>query len=190
MDQHALHQYKKELRQKMRAQRDALDKGWKKAYDTRMNEYLIELAEVRKAKAIHTYLPIGSEINIQPAIDHWLNAGIRIICPKALPARKLSHHQLFSMNSLEKGYFGTKHPDSPALEVLQVDLILVPGLAFDAAYNRLGYGSGYYDAFLRDESYGYVAGLAYPFQFMDEIPITEWDTPLHEIIHFPEIGGK
>lgn len=187
MDQHVLHQYKKELRQKMRAQRDALDKEWKKAYDTRMNEYLIGLAEEKKAKTIHTYLPIGSEINVQPAIDHWLAEGIRLICPKALPARKLSHHQLVSMQKLEKGYFGTKHPDGPALEILEADLILVPGLAFDAANNRLGYGSGYYDAFLRIQQTAYSAGLAYPFQFMEEIPTTEWDTRLHEIIYFPHI---
>lgn len=186
MDQHELHQYKKELRQKMRAQRDALDKEWKKAYDSRMNEYLIGLTEAKSAKTIHTYLPIGSEINIQPAIDHWLAAGIRLICPKALPARKLSHHRLVSMEKLEKGYFGTKHPDGPALEILQADLILVPGLAFDAAKNRLGYGSGYYDAFLRDQHLAFAAGLAYPFQVMEEIPVTQWDTPLQEIIHFPD----
>ncbi len=185
MDQHELHQYKKELRQKMRAQRDALDKEWKRAYDSRMNEYLIDLAEAKKAKTIHTYLPIGSEIDIQPAIDHWLAEGIRLICPKALPARKLSHHQLVSMEKLEKGYFGTKHPDGPALEILQQDLILVPGLAFDAANNRLGYGSGYYDAFLREEKLAHTAGLAYPFQFIDEVPVTQWDTLLKEIICLP-----
>ncbi|MHB1278710.1 MAG: 5-formyltetrahydrofolate cyclo-ligase [Bacteroidia bacterium] len=185
MDQHELHQYKKELRQKMRAQRDALDKEWKKAYDTRMNEYLIGLAKAKNAQSIHTYLPIGSEINIQPAIDHWLNEGLVLICPKALPARKLTHHQLLSMHKLEKGYFGTKHPDGPALEEMHVDLILVPGLAFDRANNRLGYGSGYYDAFLRNEKAAYTAGLAYPFQYIDQVPVTEWDTVLKEIICLP-----
>ncbi|HCS20036.1 MAG TPA: 5-formyltetrahydrofolate cyclo-ligase [Bacteroidetes bacterium] len=185
MDQHELHQYKKELRQKMRAQRDTLDKEWKKAYDTRINEYLIGFADERKVKTIHTYLPIGSEINIQPAIDHWLAKGIRLICPKALPARKLSHHQLVSLEKLEKGYFGTKHPNGPALDELNADLILVPGLAFDVANNRLGYGSGYYDAFLRNQESAYTAGLAYPFQYIDEVPVTEWDTVLKEIICLP-----
>lgn len=186
MDQHELHRYKKELRQKMRDQRDALDKAWKKAYDTRMNEYLIRLAADKNAKAIHTYLPIGSEVDIQPAIDHWLQEGIMLVCPKALPARKLSHHHLVSMQKLEKGYFGTKHPDGPAIENLRVDLILVPGLAFDTANNRLGYGSGYYDAFLRSEKTAHTAGLAYPFQYMDEIPVNEWDTVLKEIIHLSD----
>lgn len=182
MDQHQRFQHKKELRQKMRDTRDALDKEWKRSYDVRMNERLVQLITDRNANSIHLYLPIGSEINIRPAIDVWLRDGKHLICPKALPARKLSHHTLSSRQELEKGYFGTRHPIGPALDSGEADIILVPGLAFDTLNRRLGYGSGYYDTFLQTLKTGHSVGLAYPFQFMDEIPVDEWDMPLNEII--------
>jgi 5-formyltetrahydrofolate cyclo-ligase len=177
-----IHRLKKDLRLSMREKRDLLDRAWKEDYDKRINEYLVGLVKDKNAKSIHTYLPIGSEINVQPAIDQWLQEGLQVICPKALPARKLSHHVLVSMEELEKGHFGTSHPKGPELETFHADIILVPGLAFDRANNRLGYGSGYYDAFLRANDSFYTLGLAYPFQFMDTIPVNDWDTPLNAII--------
>jgi len=59
---------KKELRKRMRCLRDALDTSWKAQYDNKISTKLIEISQQTNAKVIHTYLPIGSEINIEPAI--------------------------------------------------------------------------------------------------------------------------
>lgn len=174
---------KKLLRIEMREKRNALNPEWKSHHDGLIINQLIAIANQNNVSVIHTYLPIGSEININPAIDHWYSSGLKIICPKVLPARKLEQRQYNGPNKLEAGPFGTRHPIGETIEANDIELIIVPGLAFDAKGNRLGYGSGYYDAFLSNYPKALKVGVAYPFQVFDTIPIEEYDIRLDRIIH-------
>ena len=63
-----------------------------------------------------------------------------------------------------------------------IDVIIVPGLAFDQSGNRLGFGSGYYDKFLNSQSIEYKIALAFDFQVVDKIDIIEHDVPMDLII--------
>lgn len=167
----------------MAAERSTLDPVWKKEYDTRICAALIDWVDTNKASVVHAYLPIGSEIDIQPAILHWLGNRVQVVCPKALPARKMVNLELFTMEDLEKGPFNTRHPAHSTPFPGEYDLIVIPGLAFDRNNMRLGYGSGYYDAFLKEQS-GHRLGICYPFQLIEKVPFSEHDTRLDDVLCF------
>ncbi|MDP4107760.1 MAG: 5-formyltetrahydrofolate cyclo-ligase, partial [Bacillota bacterium] len=65
----------------------------------------------------------------------------------------------------------------------KIDLVVVPGVAFDIRRNRIGYGGGYYDRFLKKTSFAcFKVGLAFEAQIADEVPIDRYDVPLHMVI--------
>jgi 5-formyltetrahydrofolate cyclo-ligase len=69
------------------------------------------------------------------------------------------------------------------LPVADIDLVIVPGLAFDASGNRLGRGRGFYDRFLSHrEFHGVICALALEEQFMDEVPAEELDVKMHMLV--------
>lgn len=86
-------------------------------------------------------------------------------------------------NQLILGALGFKEPEAnlPAVSVTQLDVILVPGVAFDNDGVRLGRGKGLYDKLLERFS-GYKTGLAYDFQIMEKIPSEPWDVSMDSIV--------
>lgn len=177
---------KKLLRQEMREKRQNLSREWKEVYDKKINAHLLQIARENGVQSIHTYLPIGSEIDVREAISNWHQQGLQIICPKVLAARKLEHRVYRGPDQLESGYFNTRHPIGRATSPENVEMVLVPGLAFDPGGNRLGYGSAYYDNFLPQLPKAFKVGLAYPFQVLPKIPLEPHDMPLDHILYLPD----
>jgi 5-formyltetrahydrofolate cyclo-ligase len=161
---------KRVLRNAMKLQRDALPLEYKRAYDTWICTALEILIIERNCKVVHAYLPMGNEIDISPLIEKLLKNNITVVVPKTLKNRKLEHLILTSLDNLEPGVYGTSHPKNDVFFTGELDLILVPGLAFDAENYRLGYGGGYYDTFLAEYPTAFTVGLAYPFQQLNLIP--------------------
>lgn len=155
-----LHQEKKVLRQRMTIFRNQLNSKKKQDYDKWSCSELEKLIDERGFNVIHTYLPMGKEINITPLIENLLGKGKIIVCPKTLPNRKLENRVLTSLDKIEKGVFGTTHPLSSEEYTGNIDLIIVPGLAFDKSNYRLGYGGGYYDSFMENYINSYKIGYA------------------------------
>ncbi len=166
----------------MRQRRDQQAVGAKRGGNEKIVAELLELIATIKPKAVHSYLPMGSEVDIWPVIEYLLQAEVTVVTPKSLPKRKLEHLVLKSTNELEEGIFGTRHPAGSQVFDGRYDLIIVPGLAFDHHGNRLGYGAGYYDNFLKDHPEAYKVGVAYPFQVLEKIPVDAHDVRLDEII--------
>ena len=88
------------------------------------------------------------------------------------------------------GIFGLLEPglDCPEVAAQDIDLFMVPGLAFDQRGARVGYGGGYYDelaAYVRahpDATAAQFIGFAFDFQLVDTCPSGEWDVPLNSIV--------
>lgn len=165
-----INESKQALRKIMAQGRDNLAQATKKAYDQWVCTQLLALIKINHYQLIHTYLPMGSEINLDPLIQELLDLKIQITCPKILGKRKLAHLILRNLNEVETGEFGTQHPANTKVYSGQHDLIIVPGLAFDQEAYRLGYGGGYYDAFLQEQANAYKLGIAYPFQIVEQVP--------------------
>lgn len=85
--------------------------------------------------------------------------------------------------SLVTGAFGISEPSCAAAELPPIDLVVVPGVAFDAAGHRLGRGRGYYDRFLaRLPQRPYLLGICFPFQFVPAVPAEPHDVLMDEVL--------
>lgn len=173
---------KKVLRAKMHHERATIDPLYKSDYDTWVCDELATLITERSCQVVHAYLPMGTEIDIKPLIKQLLANGITVVVPKTLKKRKLEHLVLESLDNLEDGVYGTSHPKEGVVFKEKMDLIIVPGLAFDFEKYRLGYGGGYYDTFLAEHPNAYTVGVCYPFQNIKTVPKETHDACLDTVL--------
>ena len=93
---------------------------------------------------------------------------------------------------MEAGAYGIMEPGGPAFTAYDdIDLIIIPGVAFDVKHNRLGRGKGYYDRFLQQmqqmrQTHAYKIGVCFPHQLVDSIPVTTYDIPMDEVVSLSE----
>jgi 5-formyltetrahydrofolate cyclo-ligase len=173
---------KKALRSSMLQRRGKIDPVAKQDYDQWICNKLEKIIREQNFKSVHAYIPMANEIDIRPLIEQLLLSGVTVICPKTLPKRKLENRILHSLDEVEIGIMGTKHPMQPEPYEGKPDLIIVPGLAFDDQKYRLGYGGGYYDNFLVNYPDSYKVGIFYPSQEIDIVPIEAHDIALDTVL--------
>jgi 5-formyltetrahydrofolate cyclo-ligase len=173
---------KKALRKAMLEKRRGVDTIIKKEYDNWICLELENLIVKRNCKIVHAYIPFSTEIDISPLLKKLLELKVTVICPKTLPKRKLENRVLYSLEDVEVGIMGTKHPLQTDVYEGPLDFIIVPGLAFDKAKYRVGYGGGYYDNFLVSQSDSYKVGVFYSFQQFDVVPVESHDISLDAIL--------
>ena len=173
---------KQNLRSKYNSLRNNISTKDKTIWDEVLCQKLLNYIIQSKPKIVHTYLPLGSEINFYPVIDYLLNQNIKVVCPKTLDKPLLQHLILNSLEHLEDGKFGTKFPSGENGYNGNYDLIIVPGLAYNSQNYRLGYGGGYYDHFLKSQPKAVKLGLFYSFQLNEELSVERHDVPLDLIL--------
>ena len=83
-------------------------------------------------------------------------------------------------NSEEERAFKIKEPSIYEI-VFDVDVVIVPLVGCDKNLNRIGFGKGFYDRFLKDKK-AYKIGVCYDFQVVDNLTVNEWDVKLNKII--------
>lgn len=179
---------KRTLRQEICLQRDGLTPEQIGEKSRRIHKRLQSLPQYDQAKTIMFFLTFSSEVDTRPMVEKCLEVGKTILVPKAeLSGRKLLPSRLLNWGrDLEKGNYGIPEPRAGALRPvspLEIDLLIVPGVAFDEGGNRLGYGGGYYDRFfplLRPEVP--LVALAFELQIKAALPVERWDRPVHFII--------
>jgi 5-formyltetrahydrofolate cyclo-ligase len=130
------------------------------------------------ASTILFYSALADELDISSL---WMAAsgeGKRFMLPRF--CRQQNGYEICEINPLERslrpGHFGILEPDaaSPVVSLKQLDLALVPGVAFDTVGRRLGRGRGFYDRILKDVS-GFKCGVAFDQQIASEIPVEPHD---------------
>ena len=173
---------KQEIRNDMQCKRAAISASEKKAYDVLICEALKKYVVANSITVVHCYIPMLNEINLTPFINWLLAEKKTVICPKVVSGRQLLSLPLVSLSRIRKGVFGTVYPDSDEVFEGKIDLIIVPGLAFDMSKNRLGYGGGYYDRFLLKHKSATCVGAFYELQKMKRLPVEPHDVVLDEIL--------
>ncbi len=134
------------------------------------------MREFVEAKIILFYASFDGEVETSEMMKQAQRLGKKIALPASIKAQKKIIPTMIENfeDDLHAGAYGIKEPrglQSKALDSRQIDLIIVPGLAFDRENNRLGRGAGYYDRFLRDIPAGIPTfGLAFDFQIVDRLP--------------------
>ena len=174
---------KKEIRRRMKARRKVLKPTEKREYDRWVCRELYRIIERNGFKVVHAYIPLQNEINIAPLLRELLEKDIRVICPKALPNGVLENRELHSFQDLERGVMGTQHPANPVEYTGPIDMVIIPGLAFDRDKFRVGYGGAYYDTFLTMlPNTTLKVGVFYPFQEIEQVPREEHDMPFDKLL--------
>jgi 5-formyltetrahydrofolate cyclo-ligase len=134
------------------------------------------------------FVSFGSEVDTRPMVEETIRRGKTALAPKAVPqSRELIPSCILDWESdLMPGYYNIPEPRAGALRPYapeQIDLLIVPGVAFDLKGNRLGYGGGYYDRFFSLLKPGTpLVALVFELQIVPEVPIDEWDRPVDFVI--------
>lgn len=154
---------KKELRRRYKAVRGTGDSSEQQMADRRILQRFMALPQYRTAPLVLTYVSSGGEVDTLQLIVRALADGKSVACPRCSKAdRTMTFHRITALDQLAVGAYDIYEPapDAPTVqpEELAESICAVPGLSFDAAGGRLGYGGGYYDRFLTQYS-GTSVGL-------------------------------
>lgn len=170
---------KQTIAQKKMNERQAMDKEVKKELDNKIHENLLKFVEAGQSVAI--FLSIKDEINTRPIIEDLLTLNCKIYLPR-VEGKVMNFYKVNSLTDLKRSSFGILEP-KPGLAVSKddLDVIVVPLLAFNDAKYRIGYGGGYYDKYLKDYQ-GLKVGLAYSFQHTKENFSEKHDVACHMIV--------
>ena len=179
---------KGELRKEIKLKRENIDKKTKLKFDEKIRKTLLEKDVYINSKVVFIYVNMDSEVDPLEIIKELLVSNKTLAVPKVIPVtlkerqmKALKIESLLQLN--ESGAFGILEPSSFCEDVSEeVDLIIIPGLAFDLKGNRLGYGGGFYDRFLSKYPNSKRVALCYDFQIYDEIPHEFFDEKMDLII--------
>ncbi len=172
----------KTLRKQVLDARDRLSPDERTAKSRQIGERLFALPEFTAARLIMFFASFRSEVDTVPMIRQALQSGKRIILPKV----KNKALELFEIADFDAdvvpGAWGIPEPQGgkPG-RIEDVELMVVPGAAFDEQGNRIGYGAGYYDKLLPSFK-GATVALAFEEQIVSNVPVDAHDVPVGKIV--------
>lgn len=179
---------KSDLRKSMSERRAALEQEQAKAMNEIIYSRLHAHHALERAEDILVYLSFRSEIETRPLIDQWLKEKRRVYVPVMQPeSRSILPVQIDEDHwNLPVNAYGIQEPKLEGAAILPVeklDLVIVPGLAFDIQGFRLGYGGGYYDRLIpRLRNDAYTLALCYDFQLVESVPVGPFDQKVQTIL--------
>lgn len=168
---------KKELRKKYtKVRAEVEDKDLK---DKLIRKNLRELDIYKKAKSVFVFISYRSEVDTKGIIEDILADGKKLLVPLVKGSQMIAV-EVKGIDDLGPNKMGILEPKSGE-EVIDVDLTITPGLAFDKAGYRLGYGGGYYDKFFAKVD-TIRMGIGYYDQFVESLVHEDYDKPLEYLL--------
>jgi 5-formyltetrahydrofolate cyclo-ligase len=148
---------------------------------------LFGINRFQQASAVMFYLSFRNEVCTTFMIKRALQAGKRVGVPLVCRDEgRLLISEIENMDSeLQPGSFGILEPQRKfirPMELKQLDVVILPGVAFDESGHRLGYGGGYYDKLLQTAKGQLLIGLAYEFQMVSQLPQLAHDVKVHHVV--------
>lgn len=174
-------QTKAEVRARVLALRDEVSAKERMRRSEKIAKNLTDQTCYREAQALLTYVSFRSEVDTISLIEQAFTDGKAVFVPR-VTGREMDFFRIKALSELEKGYHGILEPQSHITEVYAPSvgkaIMCMPGVVFDRAHHRIGYGGGYYDRYLSVQAEDTIctAALAYDCQILREIP---WDS--HDI---------
>jgi len=179
---------KEEIRRKILKKRLSLSPEDIRGKSQQVFLHLAETVEYKNSQNIMFYVATRSEVQTEEMIKTSIKMGKNIFVPIILTeCTNLAPSKIFDFdNELEKGKKGILEPKREYYRLFppeDIDLIIIPGVAFDLSGNRIGRGFGYYDNFLRKVcSSAKIIALAFEMQIVKKIPNDKNDIPVDKII--------
>ncbi|MHC4443491.1 MAG: 5-formyltetrahydrofolate cyclo-ligase [Planctomycetota bacterium] len=177
---------KKELRLLMRQRLSALTPQEIHEYSLRACNHLIETREYTRSETIMVFLSLPTEVDTTPLVHHaWRNRK-QVLAPKVnWEQRRMLPIEIHSLSdNLSESSLGIREPaNGVPMPIVNIGMVIVPGIGFDQHGNRIGRGRGFYDRFLAHEGWqGVSCGLAMEEQVVEEVPMSEHDMGIDMLV--------
>lgn len=179
---------KNTIRKLMLNQRSTLSDDLVKQLSIKAQQNLIRTNYWQNAKSIAIYMAKEKEISTIKLLNDAWNRKVPIYLPRTNKEKKgyMDFVKCSSLNDLVLGAFKILEPNEhlPNLTDTKAplpDIFILPGLAFDHKGIRLGYGKGYYDRYLHENTNSFYIGLCYNFQYIEHIECDTWDKKVNAI---------
>lgn len=186
---------KNRLRQEMRKRRNRLSEQEVLHKSQKIFNIITENSCYKKADYIFSYMSFRNEVDTEKFHRKVLEDGKILLLPRVLSKEVMEFYQINDMSRLKKSSMGILEPDETCelyvhnKHFLENDFnstlhfMILPGLAYDHSFGRLGYGGGYYDRYLEKNNVGIIrCGVAFDFQWIKEIPCTVYDARMDIIV--------
>jgi 5-formyltetrahydrofolate cyclo-ligase len=174
------------LRAVVRDRRDRLAPEWVAGASARLGERLLALPEIRAARVVMGYLALPGEASVDAVLHALQAANVRVCVPAAHGTpREYDPAWLAADTAVVNGPWGVREPAEPDWAAGgTLDVVLVPGVAFDVRGGRLGHGKGYYDRMLArlGRRVAWRLGVAFEFQMAEAVPCGPRDERVDAVV--------
>jgi 5-formyltetrahydrofolate cyclo-ligase len=180
---------KADLRQLMRAKRDQIPAPIIYKACQAIYERVVAWSVFQAAQCVACYVSVQNEVDTRRFIEYALGVGKQVCVPVTQGRGVMGFQEILSLDNLQSARFGLLEPERDVglmVEPDDLDLVIVPGVAFDRRGNRLGFGGGYYDRFF-ERCNATRVGLAYAFQVVDDIPAEDHDVKIDWLVTEDEV---
>jgi 5-formyltetrahydrofolate cyclo-ligase len=170
------------IRREVLRARDAAPAAARRETGRRVVDRFLALPEVERAATVMAFWSFGSEVPTGPLIERLHRRGVAVALPR-IEDERLAPIAYAPGDATTLTSFGAQEPVGGAtLDPSTIDVVAVPGVAFDRRGRRIGYGAGFYDRFLRGLP-AFSVGLAFGLQVLDrDLPAGTVDLPVDAIV--------
>lgn len=142
----------------------------------------------KQSRCLMLYSPLGNEVGTEAIIDRAFADGKKVAFPVTdTESGSITPFYAQENTSFKKGGFSVKEPqNTEKVQKNEIDVVVVPGIVFDRKGNRVGFGKGCYDMFLKNCN-AVKVGLCYDFQLAEKIPADEFDVKMDFILTEKEL---
>ncbi|MDO5526795.1 MAG: 5-formyltetrahydrofolate cyclo-ligase [Prevotella sp.] len=136
------------------------------------------------ARTLFIYSSLSDEVDTTTLLDSLALCGKTVVLPKVVDAENMELRLYTGREDLAVGSYSIMEPTGKLFTALHdIDVAVVPGMAFDRNGHRLGRGKGYYDRILAQMPQAYKIGICFDFQLMENIPHDAHDVSMDEVIY-------
>ena len=152
-------------------------------------EKITALPEFLDADCFFAYMDFKKEVMTRDLIEKALQMGKTVAVPR-VEGDDMVYYEIKDFSTLKSGYFGIMEPDGGNVCMREEGFLLVPGVAFDPARHRVGYGKGFYDRYLSRHTQHATVAMALDFQIVETVPSDVYDICPQMLITPTMIYGK
>ncbi len=157
--------------------RGELSQKYRREAEKAIGEKLSCLKEVKRADTLCIYYPVKGEVDLLG----WADRLNKRVCLPKVAGRELLFGSI--SQQLIEGRFGIPEPKEADVEFEEIDIFVVPGVAYDWMGYRLGYGGGYYDRLLKRRlPHQLFVGVCFHLQLVEELPREPWDRAVDVVV--------
>lgn len=173
---------KAEIRKIVRGFKKEVSLEEKKRRSLPIMEKVEQLDAFRRATTMLLYWSMDDEVYTQDFVRKWYRQKCLLL--PCVEGDDLLLRQYTGSESMQAGpQFGIPEPVGPVfVELDKIEMIVVPGVAFDRQRNRMGRGRGFYDRLLKSTPNAMKVGVAFDFQLFDSIPVESFDVPMDVVV--------